>query len=531
MSLCSVNFSLVVRELAPLIEKTRLQKLSQLTDHDFVLSFRLPGETRKLFISLHPEVARLHLVEAALPGAQVPSAFIMLGRKHLEGIFLSRFFSSPLERVARLEFENGFTLVVEMTGRSNNLILLQEEQVLGALHRSPRATPRQDYQAPPQPDKPLASQLAVLPALTVPLARGLTACCFGLSKLYARRLTADVDGLQELQSRWTSFWQTFEHGPWRPGLDHQDGEPTFLAGPGDRSFDTLQQAVEARYHEACREPGLEDERAALERRIKKLLAKARLKLERREQDLVATDSAEQDRLRGDLLLAFKHELPARAEVAKLEDWEGNPISISLDPSLTPADNAQKYYRRYKKKQRAVTFLVEQIEKAEEEVAFLDELLLSVVQAESRLDLDEVRAALPQRRKAPRPAAPSSGPRSFRHAGFEILVGRNPVQNDRLVQRVASRDDMWLHARDIPGSHVLIKTAGRRPEQSTVLAAAILAARYSRAANDSKVPVNITQAQHVKKPPGAAPGRVLYKNEKTVMVDPTTEIEGLEAKNV
>ncbi|MCA9790748.1 MAG: NFACT family protein [Candidatus Eremiobacteraeota bacterium] len=531
MSLCSVNFSLVVRETAPLIESTRLQKFSQLTEHDFVLSFRLPGETRKLFVSLHPEVARLHLVESPLPGAQVPSAFVMLGRKHLEGIFLSRLVSTPLERVVRLEFENGFALVVEMTGRSNNLILLQDEVVVGALHRSPRATPRQPYQAPAQPDKPLASQLESLPPLTPPLARGLTACCFGLSKLYARRLSAGVDDLDQLQSRWTSFWQVFEHGPWRPGLDHRDGEPTFLAGPDDQTFASLSEAVEARFQEACREPGLEDERSVLERRVKKLLAKARLKLERRERDLEATDSAEQDRLRGDLLLAFKHQLPARAEVANLTDWEGQPLAIPLDPTLSPADNAQKYYRRYKKKQRAVNFLVEQIEKAEEEASYLEELLLSVGQAESRLELDEIRTALPERRKTKRPAAPSAGPRAFRHGGFEILVGRNPVQNDRLVQRVASRDDVWLHARDIPGSHVIIKTAGRRPDQPTILAAAILAARYSKAGSDSKVPVNVTQAQYVKKPPGAVPGRVLYKNEKTVLVDPTTEIEGLETRNL
>ncbi len=530
-SLDSVNFHALARETEPILRSTRLQKFSQLTTYDFVLSFRAPGQTHRLLVSLHPEQSRFHLVTTRQPPAQIPSAFVMLGRKHLQGIFLSGFEHRDLERVLHLVFENRWRLVVEMPGRPNNLVLVKPDgTVAQSFTRDDRTRAKSTYQWPPRPTKPVANQVpagelkSLLETVSGSLSERLLRCCFGLSKPCARQLAAE-DSLEALVSGWSLFWKRLEEGPWQPGLSQ--GELTFLAQPGDLIYPTMSAAAEARWQTASRAPGLEDERKELTKRLTKLRQKASLKKERRLTDLKRAQSAASDKMKADLLLSYSHQVPPGSDIVTLNDWNGQPVPIALDGRLSVADNAQRLYQRYKKKQRAVEFLQEQVPQAQHEIDFLDELLLAVELSQSKFDLAEIRQALPSRAGRRRLAQPSSGPRRFLHRGTELLVGRNPIQNDQLRHQ-AAQEDLWFHARDIPGSHVIIRTAGAEPHPSTLEAAATLAGRFSKASQSPKVTVNYTLVKYLKKPPGSPPGRVLYRKEKTMVVDPTRVIEGLES---
>lgn len=202
------------------------------------------------------------------------------------------------------------------------------------------------------------------------------------------------------------------------------------------------------------------------------------------------------------------------------------VKIKLDPSLTPNQNAQKYYKEYRKRKTAEEKLTEQIELAGRELTYLESVLDALARAETERDLMEIRAELKEqgylkagRGKKERPPAVSA-PMSFTSSdGFTILVGRNNRQNDRLTMKLANNNDIWFHTKNIPGSHTVLVTEGREPTNTAMEEAAVLAARHSRAKGSSQVPVDYTQVRNVSKPQGARPGMVIYVNYKTVFVDP------------
>lgn len=505
----------LVRELDQELPGGRLQKFSQLTDQEFVLHFRKPGRTLKLLISLRPGESRLHLVDGDLPPAQVPSAFVMLGRKHLEGKPLEAVEQPGLERIAHLIFAGGYRLVLEIPGRSNNLVLTDPEgKVLGLFQGSPNLRPGRPYRPPERPDLPTAWDLDAAEAAELEAQGRLTSSVFGLPGRFVH------------QARdWDAFWRQLREGPLEPGLDTR-GRPVFQGG----DLTSMQQAVQAAYAGASTAPGLEDKRRLLLKDLGRRLDKARRKLDKRRLDQSRARGAEGDKLKGDLLLAYSSSLDAQAGRVSLPAWEADqpPVEIELDRALSVADNAQQYYARYRKKKRAQEALEDLIEQARGEVTFYEEMVLAAEQAEDVDDLAEVRSALPSRRVRKKTPAPSSGPRRFRANGFELLVGRNPAQNDQLTGRLAARDDLWFHAREIPGSHVILRTAGRAPREEDLLAGAVLAARYSQAASSPKVEVIYTQVKYLKKPPNSPPGKVIYRNEKSILVDPAQEVPGLEA---
>ena len=521
MSLDAIELFLVVNELAPLLHDARLQKLSQLTEHDYGLHFRAPGHSRRVLLSLRPEKTRIQLIEERFPPAKVPSSFTMLCRKHVQGKPLKHLTQAGLDRRLHLRFVDDVELVAELFTRQANLILLHPTgKVLGAHSYDGRVRPGRPYAAPEKGDLPDAFEVdgATVAAGEGPLSRRV----FGLP----RRLALDLEQAPDLATAWDEFFAGLLRGPYRPGLDAKD-RLCHDAGPDDRSFDTFWQALAARWPSETRQPGLEQDRQILDRRLKKLEEKTALKLQRRERDLERSLEASGDKLKGDLLLTYPHKVSRRSKSVELPDWEGNPLKVALDPLLSVAENAERYYKKYKKKLRAQDILVDQVEKARQELEFFQELRMACSQAEDAVELDEIRQQLPNRRARKGPARPTSGPRRFRFDNFELLVGRNPAQNDHLVLRVAARDDLWFHARDIPGSHVILRRGGRQPGPEVLEAAATLAARYCRASTSTKVRVNYTEIRYLKKPPGVPPGRVLYRNEKTMLVEPARQLEELE----
>jgi predicted ribosome quality control (RQC) complex YloA/Tae2 family protein len=213
------------------------------------------------------------------------------------------------------------------------------------------------------------------------------------------------------------------------------------------------------------------------------------------------------------------------------DENGATLRIKLNPAISPAANAQKYYKDYQKAKNAEIFLTEQIQKGEQELEYLDSVLDTVSRAETERELSQIREELteqgylrkPKGKQAKQSALP---PLEFTSSdGFTILVGRNNRQNDRLTLKTAAKTDLWLHTKDIHGSHVIIVSGGREITETAILEAARLAAYHSKARHSTNVPVDYTLVRHVSKPAGAKPGMVIYVNNRTVYVDPLGVVSG------
>lgn len=555
MSLDSLNAYALLLELRSSFREARVQKFSQLDELDFLLHLRSPGRTDKLLFSLHPERSRFHLLppEMPHPPAIVPSAFVMLCRKHFGGCRLLDIQQLNLERSLQLTFSSGYRLIFDWSGRPSALLLLtptDPEQdgsktvppsvVAGAYPAKGRFALRR-----PLPETPAEESSDTLTHLDgelawqklgqlqkqTPSAAEIGACYSGLPPLWAKRLVASSiaqDGhLQEQAfiAAWNEILAPLVTGDaavLNPGLE-KDGELSYRSTVS-RKTSSMSLAASLRWSESTATPGVPDHRSDLLRTLRKGRDKSMRKLEKRKKDKSGAESAPRDQLYGDLLLTYSSTITGRSSEFRTQDWEGRPVTIPLEPYLSATENADRYYTRAKKKKRALAILDEQIALAAEEIAFWEELIFAAESAENRTDLEEVRKTIPGPRqgKAKRaPQIPSSGPRRFEHDGFQILVGRNPTQNEKLSLRDAAKDDLWLHVRLGAGSHVVLRTAGRQPSENTVLTAAWLAATYSRSQNDPRCAVIATAARHLKKPKGGPVGKVTYRSEREIVVDPTS----------
>ena len=205
------------------------------------------------------------------------------------------------------------------------------------------------------------------------------------------------------------------------------------------------------------------------------------------------------------------------------------VHIKLDPALTPSQNAQKYYKEYRKAKTAEEKLTEQIDLAGKELEYLESVLDALARAETERDLSEIRGELMEqgylrvpRSKREKMASVSAPMRFTTSDGFTVLVGRNNRQNDRLTLKTANNNDIWFHTKNIPGSHTVLVTEGKEPTETAMVEAAQLAAQHSRAKDSAQVPVDYTQIRYVSKPQGAKPGMVIYVNYKTIYVTPGRE---------
>lgn len=549
MSLDGFNAAVLVRELEGRCRGARLQKFSQLTEHDFLLHLRSPGRTDRLLISLHPDKSRFHFIDSTHPAAIVPNSFVMLGRKHVGGTRLLQVVQAALDRKVSLLFASGYQLVFDWAGRPSALLLLNPETrtVAGAYPSRGRFRTRETYpEFEPSallsldPDSAWLKLQALPPDL--PLGQGLDELASDWSPLWKKRFAerAQARTIQDLeedlfQATWSRLVTPLkEGGPFCPGIA-PDGELTYVAGP-PTAFNTYHEAAHARWLESSVAPGVADFRQDLLKKLRKNRDKSVRKLAKRRDDRKGAESAPQDQLKGDLLLAYAQGLKRGTERFETADWEGHPLVITLDPRLGPNENAERYYNKAKKKRRALSFLEEQIALAQEEVEMWDDLIYAAESSDDRTDLEQVKRSLPSTqgvKKRRLPEAPSSGPRRFRHNDFLLLVGRNPIQNEQLSFKTAAKDDHWFHVRQGAGSHVVLKTAGREPPQDTVKAAAWLAGKYSHAAGSLAVAVITTRARFLRKPKDGSVGKALYRQETEIVVDPTSSApEGLseETKN-
>ena len=566
MSFDNLVMQTVTAELGELLTGAFVQRVTAKAWNEILIDFYSPKGLNTLLFSLAPEYARLHLIARAAKGSKEggpPSAFTMLLRKYLVGAKALGFSNPPFERVLSIAFKTpaglpNVTLIAEIMNRRSNLVLVDEKNIILGAAKTANAekNPRRPvlsglaYTAvPPQPAALSPGKLSgheLKSAMEAFLAEG---------KDPARALTGSVKGLSPLiatELLYRAGWQDqaadkpYDHlalilnefffkpdrafGP--PVLYPEKGlyamtALTHLGNTEERVFATANTLLEKFYSETIeqsRQKVLKERLlAALKTRQRALL----LKQKRRQEELLTTEKAPAFRLFAETLLTFGAEVPKGARTAVLPNLyhPEEKVVIPLNPAKNAAANARYYFSRYRKAKDGRDKVLKQLALTENEKLYLADLLYSIERASGEVT-DEIKEELVAagyiKDKGLRRPLKISTPahKSFETtSGFKVLVGKNNRGNDFVTFKVASRRDTWFHAQKLPGSHVVIKNAGRKLQEADCLEAALLAAYFSKGHLSHAVAVDYTEIRHVRRRPGGKPGQVFYEQQHTLTVNP------------
>ena len=550
----------------------RVEKLHQPSRDTVILHLRCETGRQKLLIAANPAAPRLHLTQANPENPPEPPMFCMLLRKHLSGARLTDIYQPPMERMAEFTFactdEMGFPvekkLIAELMGRTCNLYLVGSEgRILDCLRRvgldetaQRPALPGLNYQYPEPIEKKDPSFLEkedYVNLLSVPgadvLADRLMDTLGGLSPLVCREAAlfaagdtdARVENLQvddAADKLYLFFREQLNHGaPYYYAAP--DGTPRQFAFCPIRQYGEFHQAesfaqlLDSFYTLRDRRDAMKQKSQSVRKTVSNLCARLRRKMEVQKKELTATYDRERLRQLGDILTANLHRITKGQTAVEAEDFydeEMKTISIPLSPLLSPQQNAAKYYKDYTRMKNAEKELTRQLELGCEELTYLESVLEELNRADTDQALEEIRQELqmggylrqdPARKRVKQ--AKLSPMRFESTDGYPIYVGRNNRQNEELTFRLARKDDLWLHAQKVHGSHVIISCGGTTPPDDTVTQAAQLAAYYAESLGGQNIAVDVTPVKQVKKTPGAKPGMVIYHTYRTVIVNPYPDI--------
>ena len=520
----------------------RIQKINQPFEQELVLQIRSNRKSHKLLLSAHSVFGRVQLTETTFENPSVPNTFIMVMRKYLQGAVIEAIQQMENDRILEISVSNkneigdslAVTLVIEIMGKHSNIILLDKAsgkiieaiKHVGFSQNSYRTIlPGSTYVAPPQTGS--------LNPFTV-----------GDEKLFQILQTEDLepkrlqqmfqglgrDTATELSERLTAdklkTFRTFFASPTQPSLTEKSFS-ALLFSDSQTQMSTLSELLDTFYRDKAERDRVNQQASELIRRVENELDKNRKKLGKQEEELLATENAEEFRQKGELLTTFLHQVPNDQDQVELDNYyTGEKIIIALDKALTPNQNAQRYFKRYQKLKEAVKHLTSLIEETRATILYLESVETALAQA-SLTEIAEIREELIQtgfiRRRQREKIQKRQKPEKYLATDGQtiILVGRNNLQNDELTFKLAKKDELWFHAKDIPGSHVVI-TGNLQPSDEVKTDAAELAAYFSKARLSNLVQVDMIEVRKLNKPTGGKPGFVTYTGQKTLRVTPDEE---------
>ena len=575
MPMDGLTTGFAARELNEILRDGRIDKITQPERDTIVLVIRAGGTNHRLLLCASPNNARCHLTMSSFSNPLEPPAMCMLMRKQITGARIQEIRQVEGDRIVYVDLDavNELgdhvlrRLVLEIMGRHSNLLLLDENgRILEATrHVNPEMSrvrqiqPGMTYLPPPAQDKlnpetlteeKLYERLSAIPDAR--LSRALADTITGLSRGAAEELACRVlqpgetqpSDLKDACRRIADFLKRLPFMADPRVLVNENGEAEdvfpmiYLSRPTEnqRPYKTLSEALEVYFGSRDARERLNQKSAAMVRMLKSQLERCQRKLAMQQEELASAERMEEYRRMGEAINANLYQLKKGMTEAELPDWndpEGGTLTVPLDIRLTPSQNAQRYFKKYQKARSAREVAAQQRDKTLEETDYLEGMLLDVDKCVGESELEEIRQELVRtgymkkntNRRQQR-QLPGSKPYRYLSAdGIEILVGKNAAQNDRITLG-AKPDETWLHAKDMPGSHVIICREGEIP-LTTMKQAALLAAWYSKGQRSSQVPVDYTLRRYVKKPSGAAPGKVIYTHQKTAYMTPEEEeIKGI-----
>ncbi|MFR4702959.1 MAG: NFACT RNA binding domain-containing protein [Ligilactobacillus salivarius] len=542
----------MIHELNQTLQNGRVTKISQPYPNEVILTIRANRTNYPVLLSANPRYARFQITQIPYTNPAVPTNFTMMLRKYLEGAKLLEIKQLDNDRVVYFEFltrnELGdklpLLLSAEIMGRYSNVILINQSTnkiidtikhigidqnryrtlLPGATYRQP---PTQNKENPFKQDSNTFEELIQKYPNREVLADNLLKQYQGISRDNALALADKLHSSNNSVQAFNNFLAMTEDPiPTMNGNNFS----IFADNPNNKKFTTLSEMLDVFYHTKANRDRVQQQGGQLLHVIRKNLQRNKKKLKKLSNELKATENADEYRIKGEVLTTYLYQIKRGMTKITLPNFYDNnkEITISLSNQLSPSQNAQKYFKKYQKLKNAVTFVNEQIELTIKEVAYLEEIQTQIELA-TPADLNDIKTELQQEgyiKKKQQKSKHSSRvkinkPESFIASdGTEILVGKNNLQNEKLTLHTAKKTDIWLHAKNIPGSHVIIKS--NNPSDETLFEAAMLAAYFSKFRSSANVPIDYVQVKNIRKPNGSKPGFVIYEGQKTLTVTPTED---------
>ena len=572
MPLDAICMTALIDELRERLLGGKIDKIYQPSRDEVVFHMRTGSGNVKLLLSANPAHPRAQLTEISRENPETPPMFCMLMRKHLVGGRLLELIQPPLERLAEFRFETlnelgdrvERRLILECIGRKSNLILLDDEgritdcmrRVDADLASQRPVMPGMFYEYPIPTGKldPTAmseEELVELVRSKAPEGEGqekwLMDTFCGISPLVARELEFRSGGSAEaLSTELKKLVEMIRSGSYTPvAIRREEKEfdfsfmPILQYGPGVelRRCDSFSNMLDDFYAAKEAQERVKQRGQDFIRSVTQARNRTARKIVNQEQDLANAANREQMRQFGDIISTNFYQMTRGQTILRAQNYydpECADVEIPLDPLLTPQQNAAKYYKDYKKAQKAEEMLTIQLEKNRAELVYLDSVLQMITLSEGDRDLQEIRQELMDNGylKQHKRKMTAKGKQKIIHAkpmefrsssGLRISVGKNNSQNDRLTTKDSFKSDIWLHTQKIHGSHVILHTEGLEPDDESLHEAAMLAAWFSQGRESGNVPVDYTPVKFVKKPAGARPGMVVYTTYETMYVTPTEDL--------
>ena len=559
----------MVKELNDRILLGKIDKIYQPIRDELVINIHTKCGNKRLFASASSNAPRLHFIDYNTANPATPFAFCMLLRKHLSGGRIIAIKQKDCERIIEFSFETlnelGFTLgkklIFEIMGKHSNIILVDTESgnIVDAIKRvsidtsrARQVLPGMRYEYPPAQDKIGFDELTFEEfAALQPSSKIYLNTIGGISPAISRELADRVlnrgkqeafefiEAASQIGDTSETTLARASRQEIKPVIYYEDKECTkpldyhvmnlseLEESAYSRHFDSMSECIDSFFSGKVNSSLVKQRSHDLYKKVQAMYDKAVLKKQKLSEDLISAQDSEYLRLYGEILTANLHAVkPGASKVRLMNYYDGSEIEIPLDTRFSASKNAQIYFKKYGKSKTAIKEKTSQLKETQADIDYLDSVLSFLDEPENSDDIEAVRAELveggylrPRKLKGKALKLKPSPHRYKSPSGFDILVGRNNKENDLLTLKTASKSDIWLHTKDIPGSHVILKTDGENATADDIYCAAAIAAWHSKAKSSTNVAVDYVPVRYVKKPSGAKPGMVIFTNNHTVYIDP------------
>lgn len=579
MAFDAIVVNSLARELNEMLEGTKIDKVYQPEKDEVCLKIRAGKDNYKLVLSASPSHPRVYIADNyEKQNPKKAPVFCMTLRKHIQSGVIAGVVQVGFERIIRIAIDSYDELrektrkylYVEIMGKHSNIILVHdtENRILDSIKRVPPSVsrlrqilPGMAYELPPVQDKinPMANidrqeLIDRIRSCDMQIFKAIYSNILGLSPTVAREICYRLDIDKSMSSleigdgeidriikEINLMFGKLELGQAYPNMiidEKRDKIVEFSSIKLNQyedlteiNFDRVSQAIESYYISKDIKDRINQRASAMKKSLQIKLDRVNNKIKKQNQELLESEKADDYRVKGEILTSYIYMVQKGMEEVELDNFYDNnsKIRVSLNKNLTPSENAQKYFKKYNKLKNASEEISKQIKINLEESEYLENSLLAIENCDNDKDLKEIREELIREgyiksyRMPKKDIKPNTQYLKYMSSGGNlIMVGKNNKQNDYLTLRLADNEDLWFHTKNIPGSHVVLKCAGKKVLDEEILESATLAAYYSKAKMSANVPVDYTIKKHVKKPSGAKPGMVIYETNKTAYVTPSDE---------
>ena len=572
----------ITDELNNKLTDGRIEKAFQTEKDEIVFLVRAKGINSKLLLSASANCARIHLTDTTKENPLTPPVFCMLLRKHIVGGRIIGFKLFDYDRIIQMTVQNtddfgdivNKYIIIEIMGRHSNIMILNHEQKIidsvkhidFEISSVREVMPGRQYSLPPAQDKLSPADIYKTPELLddifdsdkvsdLKLEKYLLQNVKGFSPVICRELceaagiepgftskSLTKENVEAIKKTILQFITNIDKENYSPHVFFKDSK---LSEPFEfycenltqyvysLKFESMSSALDYFYSAKDMNERLAQRKSELFKLLNNNIGRCRKKIDIQNEALAEAGQLEKYKLYGELVTSNLHMVPDNVKEAKVINYYSESmeeVTVPLDEKLSASRNAKKYFSKYTKAKSTLQNATKQLEEAVSELKYLESVYQMLEMAKNNGEISEIRQELAAegyikvKASGKKKAEKASTPKRFKSSeGADIYVGKNNKQNDELTLRIASKNDLWFHVKDIPGSHVIIKTYNSEITEQTIYEASVLAAFHSKAVNSENVPVDYTLVKNVKKPNGAKPGMVIYTNNKTLYVTPDEEL--------